>query len=70
MILPLELNGDQISVHLRAESATSDTRVHTKARGAGKRMFKGVAKQFATAAWMDNGEKLKTDMIPQRRHGL
>jgi alpha-L-fucosidase len=56
----LELNGD-LYLFIFELSATSDTRVHTKGRGAGKRPFKGVAKQFANAVWMDNGEKLQTE---------
>jgi alpha-L-fucosidase len=40
---------------------TSDTRVHTKSRGAGPRTFEGVAGHYDTASWLDNGEPLKLE---------
>ena len=56
----LQLGGD-IYLFIFELSATSDTRVHTKAKGPGKRRFTGVPARYGAAHWMDNGENLKLE---------
>lgn len=52
--------GDELYLFVTDLTATSNTQVHgTKHRGAGARVFKGVAREFKEAVWMDNGESLK-----------
>jgi alpha-L-fucosidase len=60
----LEVNGD-LYLFVFELTATSDTRVHTKAKGPGKRKFEGVSRRCSSAAWMDNGEKLKLEQSGQ-----
>lgn len=56
----LEVDGNA-NLFVKDLTPTSDTRVHTDARGAGPRKFKGVTGRIADAVWIDNGEKLKVE---------
>ncbi len=57
----LELNGD-LYLFITSLTPTSDTMAHsTGHRGAGERVFKGVAKAYSEATWMDSGEILNME---------
>ncbi len=51
--------GDEVYLFVTNLTATSNTQAHgPKSRGPGKRVFRGLNREFSEAHWMDNGERL------------